>query len=297
MFKVTDNECVWMKAGVVNFRLCDNAYDCSHCPFDKSMQRAMKSKKKRKAGSKQIDWSEALRKRYTGASRPCIHRLTGRIDAPKICIYNYECYHCHYDQMLDEQSLAGMTEAPRYKLASGYKIADGYYYHMGHSWARLEHGGYVRIGLDDFMVRVFGEFQKLALPPLGAKLKQNQVGWEFIRNDHTAGVLPPLAGKVLAVNHKAIDYPEVTHDDPYNEGWLLVVEPSGLKKSLRQLYFGKESLRWTENEVQKLMRLVGSEYEKLAATGGEPIHDFYGHFPDIGWDRLAKTFLRTEVRS
>ena len=295
VFQVTENECIWMKAGVINFRLCDNAYDCNKCAFDKAMQRAMKSKQKRKDTSERLDWSEALRKRYTGASRPCRHRLTGRVDAPKICTYNYECYHCSYDQMLDEQDLVGITEAPRYKLASGYKVADGYYYHVGHSWARLEHGGYVRIGLDDFLVRLFGEFQELGLPPLGAKLKQDQVGWVFSRDDHTAGVLPPVAGKVLAVNHKAHEHPELAHDDPYKEGWLFVVEPSSLKRSLRQLYYGKESIRWMETEGQKLMRLMGPEYEQLAATGGEPINDFYGHFPDIGWERLTKTFLRTEI--
>ncbi len=294
-FQVTKEECIWMEAGVVNFRLCDNAYDCNNCPFDKAMQRAMKSNTGMKETSEQLDWSEALRKRFTGASRPCRHRLTGRIEAPKICTYNYECYHCPYDQMLDEQDLVRITEAPRYKLASGYKVADGYYYHMGHSWARLEHGGYVKIGFDDFSVRLFGEFQELVLPPLGAKLKQNQAGWVFSRDDHTAGVLSPLAGKVLAVNHKAHEHPELAHEDPYKDGWLFVIEPTALKKGLRQLYYGNDSVQWMEKEGQKLMGLMGPKYEKLAATGGEPIDDVYGHFPDIGWEILAKTFLRTEI--
>ncbi|MBW1695753.1 MAG: glycine cleavage system protein H [Deltaproteobacteria bacterium] len=295
VFKVVDNECIWMKAGIVNFRLCDNAYDCNHCAFDKAMQRAMKSKHRIKETSRRTDWSEALRKRYTGSSRPCRHLLTGRIDAPKICTYNYECYHCAYDQMLDDQDLTLITDAPHYKLAAGYKVADGYYYHTGHSWARLEHGGYVRVGFDDFLVRLFGRFQKLVLPPLGAKLKQDQVGWVFSRDGHKAGVLSPVTGKVLAVNHNTREHPEIAHEDPYKEGWLFIVEPSALKKVLRQLYFGKECIQWMEMEGQKLMGLLGSEYEKLAATGGEPIDDFYGHFPGIGWESLAKTFLRAEV--
>jgi glycine cleavage system H lipoate-binding protein len=295
VFQVTEDECIWSEAGVVNFRLCDNAYDCNKCPFDKAMQRAMKSKSGKKESSKPLDWSEALRKRFKGASRPCRHRLTGRIEAPKICTYNYECYHCPYDQMLDDQDLAQIPASPNYKIASGYKIADGYYYHMGHSWVRLEHGGYVKIGIDDFLVRLFGEFQELVLPPLGTKIKQNQSGWVFNRNDHSAGVLSPLAGKVLAVNNKTIEHPEIAHKDPYKEGWLFVIEPIALKKGLRQLYYGDDSVRWMEKESQKLMGLMGSQYEKLAATGGEPIDDVYRHFPDIGWNVLTKTFLRTET--
>jgi hypothetical protein len=50
-----------------------------------------------------------------------------------------------------------------------------------------------------------------------------------------------------------------------------------------------------EAETQKLMRLMGPEYEELAATGGEPINDICGRFPNLGWERLARTFLRTEI--
>ena len=35
--KIVQDECIWMKAGVVNFRLCDSNYDCINCNFDKSM--------------------------------------------------------------------------------------------------------------------------------------------------------------------------------------------------------------------------------------------------------------------
>jgi len=48
---------------------------------------------------------EYLRKNYHGASRKCIHSLTGRIGASKICTRNYECHHCSFDQWLDEVEL------------------------------------------------------------------------------------------------------------------------------------------------------------------------------------------------
>ena len=35
-----EQECIWMEAGVVNFKLCDYAYDCLNCPFDKAMSEA-----------------------------------------------------------------------------------------------------------------------------------------------------------------------------------------------------------------------------------------------------------------
>jgi len=170
-FQVAENECIWMKAGVVNFRLCDNAYDCNTCPFDRSMTKAMNMETDAGTINASPGWVQYLQKNYKGAERPCRHTLTGRVDAPKICTLNYECYHCAYDQMLDEGEFAGFAARPVYKNVSGFKVADGYYYHMGHSWVRFEHGGLVRVGFDDFLVRLFGAVSELTLPPLGATLK------------------------------------------------------------------------------------------------------------------------------
>lgn len=296
-FQVVEDECIWMKAGVVNFRLCDNAYDCYNCPFDKGMRKAMNLEDSEPEGQEKPGWVQYLQKNYHGASRPCRHALTGRVNAPKICTMNYECYHCPYDQMLDEMDLARTLNAPAYQLVSGIKIADGYYYHMGHSWARFEHGGRVRVGFDDFLVRVFGAAQALNLPPLGASVKQNQVGWTFSREheqDLKAAVLSPVTGTVLATNHRALEHPEITNEDPYQEGWLFIIEPQLPKKDLKGLYFGDEGFRWMERETQKLMSLMGPEYERLAATGGGVVNDVIGNHPELGWDRLVQTFLRTE---
>ena len=30
--------CLWMEAGVVDYKLCDRAFDCEHCPFDEAVQ-------------------------------------------------------------------------------------------------------------------------------------------------------------------------------------------------------------------------------------------------------------------
>ena len=294
VFKVVENECIWMKAGVVNFRLCDNAYDCNNCPFDRGMHKTMNLKSTIGAKEKGPGWVQYLREKYHGSARPCRHTLTGRIDAPKKCIMNYECYHCAYDQMLDEEDFAKLIGEPKYKTVSGFKMAESYYYHLGHSWARFEHGGNVRVGFDDFLVKLFGAIQEINLPPLGASLKQDEVGWTFGRNGKKAAVLSPVTGTLLSINYRAIEHPDITNQDPYQSGWLFIIEPDLPKGNLRRLYIDNDCFQWMEKESQKLMGLIGPEYEQLAATGGEVINDLYGNIPDLGWDRLADTFLHTE---
>jgi glycine cleavage system H lipoate-binding protein len=293
VFRIVEDECIWMKAGVVNFRLCENAFDCYNCPFDQGMQRAMSSGSPSEIELKEPDWVKYLKTRYPGAERPCRHVLTGRVDAPKICPLNYECYHCAFDQMMDEIDVAELSEPPRYALASGYKMARGYYYHSGHCWVRFDHGGRARVGFDDFMVKLFGTFQFLSFPPLGATIKKDQPGLTIGRSGRKAALLSPVTGTVIAVNHKALDYPEILHEDPYNEGWLCIIEPDMPKKNLKGLYFGKDSIQWMEQESRQLLNLMGPEYKQLAATGAQPISDVFGNFPELEWDQLVKTFLRT----
>lgn len=44
---------------------------------------------------------EYLKEKYHGTSRLCFHNITGHTIVPKICILNYECSHCAFDQWLD----------------------------------------------------------------------------------------------------------------------------------------------------------------------------------------------------
>ena len=293
-FQVLENECIWMKAGVINFRICDMVYDCYNCPFNKGMVRAMGKDLKKEVNQMTAGWAQELQKKYRGNSRPCRHYLTGRVNAPKICTLNYKCYHCAYDQMLDDADLYEVRDRPQIDLASGYKLAKDYYYHYGHTWVRFEHGGMVRVGLDDFAVSLFGVVNRLSLPALGSSLKQGLVSWTFQRDENEAAVLSPLSGQVLAVNYEIQDQPEIMHQDPYHWGWLFVLEPKWPKKSIKSLYFGSEGRRWMELEGQRLLELMGPEYRKLAATGGTPVRDVVSAVRELEWNTLTREFLHTE---
>jgi glycine cleavage system H lipoate-binding protein len=183
---------------------------------------------------------------------------------------------------------------PTYTNISGFQMVDDYYYHPGHSWAHMETKGSIRIGIDDFISRVFGSVDTIILPSVGSFLKQGEVGWELNRNGYKAPMVSPVSGTVIAVNDYIRNNPEITHDHPYDAGCLLLLTPSNLERDMRKLYMGKECFQWMEKENQRLLEILGPEYERLAATGSELIDDMYGNFPGIKWDRLVKIFLRAE---
>jgi hypothetical protein len=72
----------------------------------------------------------------------------------------------------------------------------------------------------------------------------------------------------------------------------MVLQPTNLRKSLKNLLFGTESLAWMDDEANRLAAMLGEETDyQLAATGGEAIGDIFGAVPNIGWDRLVNEFL------
>lgn len=179
----------------------------------------------------------------------------------------------------------------KYTQASGFRVPDDYYHHIGHAWAQQAHDGWVRIGIDDFTSKVFGPADIIRLPRVGDFLMQGEIGWIITRNDHEAPMQSPVSGIVCAVNDKVREHPRIVFNDPYGEGWLFFINPVSLEINMKELYHDEECFQWIEKEKQRLLELLGPRYEQLAATGGGLIDDIFGHFPEIGWDRLVKTFL------
>jgi glycine cleavage system H lipoate-binding protein len=228
----------------------------------------------------------------------CIHFLRGDAQAPAVCEHAYECFQCPIHEALSgKQRLDPAPLArPRYRKASGYRLAEGYYYHFGHSWAQVLSGNCVRVGMDDFAARLLGPADALDVAPTGASVKQGGVGWVLQRGEHRAPMQAPLSGKIIAVNEKAASRPELAHDDPYQDGWLFQMDPAFLKMEAEALFSGPESDQWIEAENRALLKTMGPAYEKLASTGGEPLDDLVGKVPGIEWDPLVRTFLHMGSR-
>ena len=50
------NPCIWMQAGVVGTKSCNNFYDCTSCKYDLGMLKKVEK-------GKQISWQDVMRKR------------------------------------------------------------------------------------------------------------------------------------------------------------------------------------------------------------------------------------------
>lgn len=289
-FNILQDECIWMRSGIVAFKRCENAYDCNNCSFDKAMTAALRSGKKAADGELRSFREQA--KEHSYMERMCRHMLTGRVAVRK-CGNDFRCDVCEFDQMMEDVDAIYPVGAVPVAEVAGYRYADSYYYHEGHAWARVEYGGRIRVGLDDFAMKLLGRPSGLELPGVGSALRQSEPGLCLKRDRNEAEVLSPVEGTVIAVNVDVLKQPERVHADPYSQGWLFLVEPERLKKNLESLYFGEIGKDWLTHEAERLQQLIFSEFPAMAATGAPPVDDVYGAVPEVGWDTLVHEFLKT----
>ncbi|MDZ7695896.1 MAG: glycine cleavage system protein H [Deltaproteobacteria bacterium] len=193
--------------------------------------------------------------------------------------------------MADKQ--ATQAAVPRFQLVSGYRVAPDHLYHFGHCWVRRDPGNRLRIGVDDFAAKTLGPPDRFKLPREGDTVVRDRAAVQWFRNDHRAQFLSPVTGKVFAVNPVINTSPDSVSEDPYEDGWLMVIEPAVMSVDAKHLYNRESVTPWIEDEHKTLMKLLGPEYERLAATGGEASKDLFGRHPEIGWRNLVSTFLHT----
>lgn len=224
--------CIWMLAGVVNYKLCEHKYECDQCGFDRAMtERA----------------EPAPQRRLPQAGAPAGAKAVEVIHLNQVSLKPFD--------------------------VGGYKINGAYFYHMGHTWARIEEEGRVRIGLDDFAQKLLGRIISVKPAEIARKVAQGESCWAV---EHRGGIIElacPVDGYIVRVNEKLARNPSLLNFDPYGGGWVMIINPLGLLKNLKRLYYGTRVEKWYREEAEKLQNLLIDLSESSAAELGETMQD------------------------
>ena len=294
--------CIWMQSGVVKKKYCTTAYDCPSCRYDKALMTQSKENKQRQQKGEHLVgkrgeiefWKERITQRSSSPfSRPCVHSMKQRINF-RPCFNEYQCISCEFDQFFtDEFTVHTVAQPIDVMNIKGFKMPQGFYLHEGHAWIKIEDEGEVRMGFDDFIMRALGPLDRIEAPLIGQVLKRNRSDIQIKRGSYKAKVLSPISGVVTAVNSELMHHPHLANQSPYSKGWVLRVHPKNLRKDLKHLMIGKEAKKRVSQDVDSLIGMIEEYAGPLAADGGEFAGDIFGCLPEIGWDRLTRSFLKT----
>lgn len=96
-------------------------------------------------------------------------------------------------------------------------------YSKDHEWVRIE-GEKVIIGIDDYAQSQLGDVVFVELPEVGSVVACGDSFSVVESVKAVSDIYAPVSGKIIEVNEVLADTPECINEDPYGEGWIVVIE-------------------------------------------------------------------------
>lgn len=100
-------------------------------------------------------------------------------------------------------------------------------YTSEHEWVRATESGTIIFGITDYAQDALGDIVFVDLPPMDSVIEAGASCGEVESTKSVSDIYAPVSGVVVACNDALRNNPEVINSQPYGEGWLLEVRPSG----------------------------------------------------------------------
>ncbi|MFP3172759.1 MAG: glycine cleavage system protein GcvH [Acidilobus sp.] len=118
----------------------------------------------------------------------------------------------------------------RYMMSLGkvtFLVDDSLLYTQSDEWIKVE-GSSIRVGITDYAQRQLKDIVGVDLPKVGQEVKEGMDLAVLESVKATAEVYSPVTGTVKDVNEQLLDRPELINKEPYDGGWIAVIEVKGV---------------------------------------------------------------------
>jgi glycine cleavage system H protein len=103
-------------------------------------------------------------------------------------------------------------------------------YTAEHEWVRVVGEGddaVLRIGITAYAQEALGDIVFVTLPSVGSEVDAGASFGEVESTKSVSDVYAPVAGTVTATNDRLDSSPELLNSDPYGDGWMVELRPTG----------------------------------------------------------------------
>ena len=189
------------------------------------------------------------------------------------------------------RAILGVAQRVVPAISEWFRLPEGRYYHLGHSWA-IPAGNQqtVKIGIDDFAQKLVGPIHGIEVPAVGSMLRQGERGWGLKVGSKAIEMLSPVGGRVVAINESVLRSPEALNQNPY-ENWLMEVEAPKFSVEKRQLLSGKLAGRWMEEVKESLLSRMNYNLGLVYQDGGVLVDGMARSLDRDRWDEIAKEYF------
>jgi len=131
-----------------------------------------------------------------------------------------------------------------------YEVPENLYYHKEYLWARVEEDGKVKIGLIDYAQKQINDIIYVELPSVGDSITKDEPFGILESVKAVSDLIAPVSGTIEVVNQELDSKPELLNEDPYNQGWIITVEPTNLEEDLKTLLSFDAAVEWHNSLVK-----------------------------------------------
>jgi len=124
-----------------------------------------------------------------------------------------------------------------------FEVPENLYYHKEYLWAKIE-GDKVKVGMSDFAQKQLNDIVYVELPSAGDEITQNEPFGTLESVKAVSDLIAPISGTIEKVNEELESKPELINEDPYGEGWLLIVTPTNLDADLKKILNFDAAVEW-----------------------------------------------------
>lgn len=104
-----------------------------------------------------------------------------------------------------------------------HEVRDGLKYAETHEWVKAQ-GKNATIGISDHAQSELTDIVFVELPEVGKEIKKGDELCIVESVKSVSEIYSPVSGKVVKVNSKLDDSPEIINESPYDDGWLVELE-------------------------------------------------------------------------
>lgn len=124
-------------------------------------------------------------------------------------------------------------------------------YTKDHEWVLIEKDEKARMGITDYAQKSLHDIVYVEMPKVGSTVKQMEPLGAVESIKAVSEVFAPLSGKIIEVNEKLVNAPELVNESPYDEGWMVVIEPSALDEEIKNLLTSEEYGKLINDIIRK----------------------------------------------
>ena len=106
-------------------------------------------------------------------------------------------------------------------------VPDNLNYTEEHEWLKIQEDGQARVGITDYAQNSLSDVVFVELPEVGDQFTKGDVMTVAESVKAASDIYAPISGKIVSINEKLEESPELVNESPYEFGWMVLMEPEG----------------------------------------------------------------------